>query len=588
MPSAEPLVAEINTRAGSYLLAVPDVATDYIQGRVFTEGRPYEEEMLEDIARRVSPGDTVVDVGANVGNHTLYLARVVGCQVHAFEPSADLAQAISLSSELNGCAEQVHVHQVAVGAVGGVGSMVLDDAANLGAQRVVLGGAGTGQRVTVVALDDVRFDGAVAVLKIDVEGMEMDVLSGASEVLVSQHPLVYVECLDSDQLMRVEGFLGERGYVWGAVFNASPTHLFLHSSRLESPEALRDLLRARALEEHSMRTAATADRQALHEVNLRYRALSGGAEAGGSPQPDGHVGDQQPAPSAALSDDELDHLQKRVSAAESLRVEQATSHDELLRQLRVQGKEARKLKKRLTAERRTRRSEQLAASTRAADLEASLQQAQADLDDARRRRSRVRSDLRVVREHISEMHERLKRADDELDRSRAAQTTLEETVAAQEQAVSRQEAQLASMTKDIVALEATLAASQKSNKELVSDSKKVKADLKLRYSQVGAARRARDAFKLQLEELAAEHEKLRASSASERQGLQATVAGLEDALTAESEARAHAEDDLVELRKSNTYQLGLAVSNARSVAGLLKMAPSFKETWKNRATHDEA
>ena len=50
----------------------------------------------------VCPGDLVVDVGANVGNHAIYLAAVAGCTVAAFEPNPELCAAMRESAVLNG------------------------------------------------------------------------------------------------------------------------------------------------------------------------------------------------------------------------------------------------------------------------------------------------------------------------------------------------------------------------------------------------------------------------------------------------------------------------------------------------------
>ena len=53
------------------------------------------------MASRLAPGTTVIDVGANVGNHTLFLACVVGARVVAYEPDPKLAAAMSASVHKN-------------------------------------------------------------------------------------------------------------------------------------------------------------------------------------------------------------------------------------------------------------------------------------------------------------------------------------------------------------------------------------------------------------------------------------------------------------------------------------------------------
>jgi len=79
-----------------YQIALPHRETDYIQGKIAREGAPYELTMLRAMADRLSPGDLVLDIGANIGNHSLYLAAA-GFTVHAFEPNASLCEALNQS-----------------------------------------------------------------------------------------------------------------------------------------------------------------------------------------------------------------------------------------------------------------------------------------------------------------------------------------------------------------------------------------------------------------------------------------------------------------------------------------------------------
>ena len=96
-PDAADIVT-LNEQEVSYRIVLPNRETDYIQKGIVESQHPYELEMLEDMASRLQPGDRVLDVGANIGNHTMYLAAVAGAQVTAFEPNAPLATAIRQSA----------------------------------------------------------------------------------------------------------------------------------------------------------------------------------------------------------------------------------------------------------------------------------------------------------------------------------------------------------------------------------------------------------------------------------------------------------------------------------------------------------
>ena len=156
---------------------------DYVQRKIWYGC--FEPAQVRVVERMIRPGDTVIDVGANVGFYTLLFARLVGSTgtVHAFEPV--MADALELNLELNGY-RQVTVHRAAAGAENGFvrlsnprprassGNWRRSDGAN-------------GFEVPQVTLDQ-YVNERVAFVKIDVEGMEADVLAGlAGSIRSSPH-----------------------------------------------------------------------------------------------------------------------------------------------------------------------------------------------------------------------------------------------------------------------------------------------------------------------------------------------------------------------------------------------------------------
>ncbi len=212
----------VHAGASSYRMCLPQAATDYIQKKIADSHEPYEREMLEDIAARVSPGDLVVDVGANVGNHSIYLAAVAGCRVAAFEPNPSLCDAIRASAALNGLQDRVAVHAIGLGRADALARFDEAKPENLGAQKLALGEG----EIEVRRLDALGLPGPVKVLKIDVEGMEVDVLEGAAALVARDRPMLYIECISDKAFRAVAGWLESRHYVCWETFNATPTHLF--------------------------------------------------------------------------------------------------------------------------------------------------------------------------------------------------------------------------------------------------------------------------------------------------------------------------------------------------------------------------
>ncbi len=151
-----------------------------------------EVELFQQLCRE---GDTVIEVGANIGTHTIPLAKRVGAtgQVIAFEPQTSVFQLLSANVALNSL-PNVRCLQVAVGAQAGqvrVPNLAVDQACNFGG--LGLENAAQGQSVPLVALDATFQAGRLRLLKVDVEGMEQKVLLGAAQIIRSLRPALYVE-----------------------------------------------------------------------------------------------------------------------------------------------------------------------------------------------------------------------------------------------------------------------------------------------------------------------------------------------------------------------------------------------------------
>jgi FkbM family methyltransferase len=144
----------------------------------------------------VRPGATVLDVGANVGAYTLLFARWAGPtgRVVAFEPAPDAAAGLRRHIELNELSATVDVQQCAVSYSVGTARFACTEAS--GANAIVVGESGTDAiEVATVTLDAFCSRGRVVpdVIKIDVEGAELDVLKGARQVLAFGGLQVFLE-----------------------------------------------------------------------------------------------------------------------------------------------------------------------------------------------------------------------------------------------------------------------------------------------------------------------------------------------------------------------------------------------------------
>lgn len=181
-----------------------------------------EEKVFE---RFVKEGDFVLDIGANIGCHSLALGRIVGEKgnVVSFEPQRAMYNALCGSIALNEM-WQVHPHMMALGRMqGSIQVQVFDYAkANSFGSAELVGFAGANDPemsafVPMVRLDDFELSKIQRLdfIKIDVEGSEVEVLLGARHTLKHFRPVLYVENDREQRSEELIHLLKELGYqIW--------------------------------------------------------------------------------------------------------------------------------------------------------------------------------------------------------------------------------------------------------------------------------------------------------------------------------------------------------------------------------------
>jgi FkbM family methyltransferase len=202
---------------------LPD-SKDHIQKLIKREKDFYEREMLHDIRNRVSPGTVAIDVGANIGNHTIFFSKICEMKVIALEPLLDSYRILNRNIELNGQKDRVTVLRKAAGHLPGRGEPIIADPMNLGECYIQERPVG---QVEIILLDDIKPAGDVSVIKIDVEGMEIEVLKGATKLIQDVQPLIYVEARNQDSFRKLNLLLSQLGYSSVLEFNWTPTFLFM-------------------------------------------------------------------------------------------------------------------------------------------------------------------------------------------------------------------------------------------------------------------------------------------------------------------------------------------------------------------------
>jgi FkbM family methyltransferase len=164
----------------------------------------------------VQPGQVVIEVGANIGAHTVFLAKQVGTSgvVVAFEPQRLVFQTLCANVSLNSLPNVVALQQAVGAEPGTVKVPELDWNRENNFGGLSLGEYEKGDDVPVVTLDSLKMR-RCDFIKVDVEGMEEQALRGGEGLIRRLKPVLYVEndrLEKSDSLIRYIDSLGYRMY----------------------------------------------------------------------------------------------------------------------------------------------------------------------------------------------------------------------------------------------------------------------------------------------------------------------------------------------------------------------------------------
>lgn len=152
--------------------------SEYI-GRCFDLYGEYSEAEVQAMRNFVKPGDVVVDIGANIGDLTLPLARMVEAtgKVYAFESHPDIFNILCANMALN---QISHVQPI--------NAFVRQSEQAVRQEQFLRKGTETPS----IRIDDLNLP-SCRLIKLDVDGNELDVLQSGAEMIRKYRPILYLE-----------------------------------------------------------------------------------------------------------------------------------------------------------------------------------------------------------------------------------------------------------------------------------------------------------------------------------------------------------------------------------------------------------
>jgi FkbM family methyltransferase len=216
-----------NCRHGSLLYN----RNDQYVGRSLDLYGEYCEARVETIRQLLKPGDVVVDVGAYIGNSTVFFSRAVGDAgaVVAFEPQRLIFQTLCANLALNSVKNAYTVHAAVSAERGQLVVPLLNPEVenNFAALGLEDSDWQQGESVPLTTIDNLELRNC-RFMSVDVEGMELAVLKGAEATIATCAPTLYVANHRKEKSQALITHLLDRGYqlYWDIAKVYSPSNFF--------------------------------------------------------------------------------------------------------------------------------------------------------------------------------------------------------------------------------------------------------------------------------------------------------------------------------------------------------------------------
>jgi FkbM family methyltransferase len=198
-----------DVRVGPYIVTI--IRDDQYIGNTLRRGYEWDGWMRQDLRSITRPGTDILDIGGNIGWNALMFSEY--CPVHTFEPMFHTI--LDKNIKQNTSQRPITLHPYGLSDTDGTFDFWIPKGdgllRNYGASAMTEtpGYEKSQIRVQVKKLDDV-YTGTPSLLKIDVEGHELQVLKGAEQTIRKHKPNMYVEIFDMNG--PVPKYLAELGY----------------------------------------------------------------------------------------------------------------------------------------------------------------------------------------------------------------------------------------------------------------------------------------------------------------------------------------------------------------------------------------
>jgi len=173
------------------------------------EGTFYAVDELEFI-KSIANGGNALDIGANIGNHSVYFSKFLFDKVFSFEANFKNFILLNQNKKFNGFDDNKLITQYAALSDGHYAYKSREIFGNMGGSVIL---EGEGNEITK-KIDDFNLP-KIDFIKIDVEGHELKVLLGAVNLIEKDFPDIWLECIEKlgTNFSEINSFLSSKNYM---------------------------------------------------------------------------------------------------------------------------------------------------------------------------------------------------------------------------------------------------------------------------------------------------------------------------------------------------------------------------------------
>jgi len=196
----------------------------------WTHGNFYEVQrngLLSYIYATEKKGGKIIDIGASIGNHSLFFAAVMQAEeLHSIEPHPDSYNHLCENMKSNNLTLAGRIYHMALGEKPGLCFMQSESETNVGMMQVKENAEGN---VHIMTIDSRTFFEGYDIIKIDVEHYNEQLLKGAKETFTRGKGNIYIEAETPEVLAVTDKYMNEYGYqrVPDLVLNHTPTYKYI-------------------------------------------------------------------------------------------------------------------------------------------------------------------------------------------------------------------------------------------------------------------------------------------------------------------------------------------------------------------------